>query len=48
MIKQLSLSDLQVALYGEHFRMSEMPNGTPVEAYRSLLPDKWAKKKQGE
>ena len=29
-------------------RMSEMPNGTPVEAYRNLLPDKWAKKKQGE
>ena len=29
-------------------RMSEMPNGTPVEAYRNLLPDKWAEKKQGE
>lgn len=29
-------------------RMSEMPNGTPVESYRNLLPDKWAKKKQGE
>ena len=25
-------------------RMSEMPNGTPVEAFRNLLPDKWPKK----
>ena len=29
-------------------RMSEMPNGTPVEAYRNLLPDKRAEKKHGE
>ena len=27
-------------------RMSEMPNGTPVEAFRNLLPDKWTKKEQ--
>ena len=29
-------------------RMAEMPNGTPVEAYRNLLPDKWTKKEQSK
>lgn len=29
-------------------RMSEMPNGTPVEAFRNLLPDKWTKKEQSK
>ena len=28
-------------------RMSEMPNGTPPESFRNLLPDKWIKKEQG-
>ena len=29
-------------------RMAEMPNGTPVEAYRNLLPDKWTKKERSK
>ena len=29
-------------------RMSEMPNGTPVEAFRNLLPNKWTKKEQSK
>lgn len=29
-------------------RVAEMPNGTPVEAFRELLPDRWKKKEQGD
>ena len=28
-------------------RMAEIPNGTGLEAFRDLLPDKWTKKEQG-